>query len=80
MFPIRKQYFNPGGSHLYKINIIYVFDFPYYAGLPKKISNTLSSEAVDAMQEILQNRYSRKYLFAKAYKETLRGLGERGYY
>lgn len=47
-----------------------------YGKLPKKISNKLSSEAVDAMQHILCNLYCTKRQFAKAYKDKLFELGE----
>ena len=54
-----------------------VFDYPDYGGLPKNISNRLSSEAVDAMQSIICNGFERKRDFAKAYKDRLEELGEK---
>ena len=54
-----------------------LFDYPDYGGLPKRISYKLSPEAVDAMQQILYNKYSRKRDFKKAYEEELFYLGEK---
>lgn len=65
------------------------FDYPDYGGLPKKISYTLSPEAVDALQDIWsevtgRNIYNKPYLgafktkreFVKSYKKRLFELGE----
>lgn len=57
-----------------------IFDYPNYGGLPKRLSNTLSPEAVDAMQVILHTKYIRKRDFAKAYKDQLFYYGEPGNY
>lgn len=54
-----------------------LFDYPDYGGLPKRISYSLSPEAVDAMQDILYKKYTRKRDFAAAYKERLFELGEK---
>lgn len=54
-----------------------LFDYPDYAGLPKKIVNQLSPEAVDAMQYVLQESFVRKRDFSRAYKKTLIDLGEK---
>jgi len=76
IYPIRKSLVYPDG----------VFDYPEYGGLPKRISNNLSPEAVDAMQDVLFDLegnlsfYKRKYQFRSAYKERLRDLGEPGKY
>jgi hypothetical protein len=72
VYPTRNKYAFAGGDEQW--------DFPDYGGLPKRISNTLSSEAVDAMQDIIQSSYSRKRDFVKAYKERLFELGEPGLY
>ena len=46
------------------------FDFPDYLGLPKGISNRLSSEFVDAIQSSLSTILaSEKAIFAKKYLE-----------
>jgi hypothetical protein len=68
MFPKRKQYWGLYGD---------VFDYPDYAGLPSKISYKLSSEAVDAMQFVIDHPYKNKREFARAYKRRLIELGER---
>jgi hypothetical protein len=69
IFPKRKEYWGLYGD---------MFDYPDYAGLPKKISNTLSPEAVDAMQEVLGEHFTKRRDFARAYRATLIDLGERG--
>jgi len=56
------------------------FDFPNYGELPKNISGTFSSEAVDAMQDVLQTKFVRKRDFARAYKNKLKELDEPGSY
>lgn len=71
VFPTRKKYFGMWGDQ---------WDFPDYGGLPASIYNTLSSEAVDAMQDILQDAFKRKRDFARAYRDRLRDLGEPGDY
>jgi hypothetical protein len=75
IFPIREKYCNTAGNEQQEN-----WDFPNYGGLPKTISNTLSSEAVDAMQEIIQENWTNKLDFSKAYKKALQNLGERGNY
>lgn len=72
VFPTRKLY-NKEGEDLQ-------WDYPDYGGLPKNISDTLSSEAVDAMQDIIQDSFKRKRDFARAYRDRLRDLGEPGIY
>jgi hypothetical protein len=75
LFPIRKEFFAQrpsGGSR--------DFDYPDYGGLPKRISNRLSSEAVDALQSILDMKFLNKRDFAKTYKQSLKDLGEPGKY
>jgi hypothetical protein len=71
MYPIREEYF-PNKNHSEKD-----FDYPDYGGLPESIIKSLSSEAVDAMQFILNWPYKAKRLFARDYKERLIGLGEK---
>ncbi len=56
------------------------FDYPDYEGLSKTVSNVLSSEAVDALQDILQGKYMRKRDFARAFKNRMFDLGEKGKY
>lgn len=75
LFPIRNN-FN------YKISKenTWCFDYPCYGMLPKSISNTLSSEAVDAMQHIIEDKFETKIQFAIAYRNRLRELGEPGKY
>lgn len=72
VFPTRKKYSNDGDDEQW--------DYPDYGGLPKSISMTLSSEAVDAMQDIIQSSYNRKRDFARAYKNRLEELGEPGWW
>jgi hypothetical protein len=71
MFSRRQQYYGMYGD---------CWDYPNYGGLPKSISSTLSCEAVDAMQDILQDKFARKRDFARAYKQRLFELGEPGKY
>jgi len=72
IFPIRKKFLEDFDE---------VFDYPDYGGLPKKISNSLSPEAVDAMQYILDGcKFSSKRDFARAYRNRLLEIGERGIY
>jgi hypothetical protein len=77
MFPIRKKFFC-----VWRDGEIWgdVFDYPKYGGLPKIVSSVLSPEAVDAMQYVLQSKFLRKRDFARAYRNHLRDLGERGKY
>lgn len=72
VFPTRKLYNKEGKD--------WQWDYPDYGGLPKSISHTLSSEAVDAMQDVIQDSFKRKRDFARAYRDRLRDLGERGDY
>jgi hypothetical protein len=76
VFPTRKAYFDLGISPYNWLE----WGYPDYGGLPYSIYKTLSSEAVDAMQDILQDTYKRKRDFAKAYRDRLRELGEPGNY
>lgn len=71
VFPTRKKYYGVDGL---------MWDWPDYGGLPAKIYKTLSVEAVDAMQYILNERFKNKREFARAYKKKLFQLGELGNY
>ncbi|MDP3981774.1 MAG: hypothetical protein Q8Q33_10210 [Chlamydiota bacterium] len=65
-----------------------IFDFPDYGGLPNRIVNALSPEAVDAMQYIWNNfleldiylnpmkGFKTKNEFSRAYMKKLDELGE----
>jgi hypothetical protein len=88
MFPIRERYRDKPPTffreHKLEGRPVYTnlllglpFDYPDYAGLPKKIVNQLSSEAVDAMQFVLQKCFVRKRDFARAYKQKLIDFGEK---
>lgn len=66
--------------HKYSRDSDEVWDYPNYGGLSNTIAMKLSSEAVDAMQYIIQAYYNRKRDFAKAYKNKLEELGERGWW
>lgn len=72
VYPTRKLY-NKEGKDLQ-------WDFPDYGGLPKRIINQLSSEAVDAMQSVISQKFVSKKDFAREYRFALRGLGEPGKY
>jgi len=72
VFPTRKMY-HPEGED-------FQWDYPDYGGLSASIYNTLSPEAVDAMQDILHDFYKRKRDFARAYRNRLKELGEPGDY
>ena len=57
-----------------KIDGHYYFDYPNYGGLPKRISNKLSSEVVDRMQELLYDLdylFQNKLRFRKLMRESL---------
>jgi hypothetical protein len=71
VYPTRNLYSEDGDARQW--------DYPDYGGLPKSISNKLSPEAVDAMQDIIQSSYNRKRDFARAYKNRLEELGEFGW-
>lgn len=53
----------------------YVFDFPEYGGLPTRIANKISSQAVDTIQELYSPHYmsqiKRKSTFRKLLKDEL---------
>ena len=81
MFPIREEFLDIpvlGGEFCHRV--ARDFDYPLYGDLPKRISNKLSPEAVDAMQDILQIKFVRKRDFARAYRDRLQELGEHGKY
>ena len=61
----------------------YVFDYPDYNGLPKKLSNTLSSEAVDVIQDMWSeitglDIYGKKYSGEFKSKKEFFALFSRG--
>ena len=64
----------------------YVFDYPNYGNLPKKLSNTFSPEIVDAIQEVWTDAFQvnigadqpiikTKRDFRAAFKYNLKELG-----
>lgn len=71
-------------THLWKnrksYNIQSVFDFPDYGGLSHRVYSSLSSEAVDAVQdcwrELVNGEFNTKANFKRAYVERLLCLGE----
>jgi hypothetical protein len=78
LYPIRRSFYTETGK---------LFDFPDYGGLPKKVSNKLSPEAVDAMQQVLAGiggevscDFRSKREFIRAFRERLHQLGEPGNY
>lgn len=55
----------------------FYFEYPYYAGLPKKISNQLTSDVVDILQEELflwLENSKTKTQFAKKLSLQLAGI------
>ncbi len=54
----------------------YGFDWPNYGGLPKKIINRLSPEAVDAIQDVIQSHFVRQRDFERSLKKRMEQLGE----
>ena len=57
----------------------YEFDYPDYLGLPKRIANKLSPEAVDAIQEIMwviEDGYNKRF-YKKLLFQSMKDLGEK---
>lgn len=54
------------------------FDYPWYGGLPSKIYNTFSPEAVDAVQNINEDLIDtvNMYVFALVYYNEMHRIGE----
>lgn len=71
-----QQEFDIVVSYIFPIRNIIDFNFPDYSGLPSRVSDRLSSEAVDALQIVLSGKYSRKSTFSSAYNKRLAELGE----
>ena len=83
---MKKSIFNAVVNHLwdhrYYYNVYSEFDFPFYAGIPKKYSRYLSTEAVDAIQSLWTNiiekdLYTSKRTFAEDLRFELEYLGEK---
>lgn len=83
---MKKQTFNEVTKFLFDHRYFYKnfddyclqFDYPDYLGLPKKLSNLLSPETVDAIQNIINELIQSQTLteYRKELTKELKRLGE----
>lgn len=83
---MKKSIFNAVVNHLwdhrYYYNNASEFDYPWYAGIPKKYSRYLSHESVDAIQSLWEkiiekDFYTSKRTFVEDLRFELEYLGEK---
>lgn len=88
-----KNNFNITVNHLWKHKeyYMYEFDYPFYGGIPKRVSARFSPEVVDSIQNIwsyligldvfkeqtVDNKYKTKKEFSRGLKNELARLGEK---